>query len=245
MDAYGLTDVVLPELTALRGIEQSHFHHADVHDHTLEVLDAVALLQRDPAPQGSTTRSRTLLAEPLSDELTRGAGDALGRAPARRRQAADPRRAPRRAGDVHRPRRRGRRSSRATCSAACAPRSGCATTSPRSSLHHLDAGFLVHERPLDRRTIWRYLRATQPYSADITIFTVADRLATRGRNAEPAIDGAPRGRARAARGRRARTRPGRAAARARRRARPRGGRARRPAARRRSSPSSRRTATRA
>jgi hypothetical protein len=55
-------------------------------------------------------------------------------------------------------------------------------------LHHLDAGFLVHERPLDRRTIWRYLRATQPYSADITIFTVADRLATRGRNADAAIE---------------------------------------------------------
>ena len=45
----------------------------------------------------------------------------------------------------------------------------------------------MHRRPLDRRTIWRYLRATQPYSADITVFTVADRLATRGRNAEPAI----------------------------------------------------------
>ena len=54
--------------------------------------------------------------------------------------------------------------------------------------HHLDAGFLVHQRPLDRRTIWRYLRATQPYSADITIFTVADRLATRGRNADAAIE---------------------------------------------------------
>ena len=66
-------------------------------------------------------------------------------------------------------------------------------------LHHLDAGFLVHQRPLDRRTIWRYLRATQPYSADITIFTVADRLATRGRNAEAGDRGPPRGRARAAR----------------------------------------------
>ena len=53
--------------------------------------------------------------------------------------------------------------------------------------HHLDAGFLVHRRPLDRRAIWRYLRATQPFSADITIFTVADRLSTRGRNAEAAI----------------------------------------------------------
>ena len=54
--------------------------------------------------------------------------------------------------------------------------------------HHLDAGFLVHQRPLDRRTIWRYLAATRPYSEDITLFTVADRLATRGRNAERAIE---------------------------------------------------------
>jgi tRNA nucleotidyltransferase/poly(A) polymerase len=53
--------------------------------------------------------------------------------------------------------------------------------------HHLDLGFLVHRRPLDRRAIWRYLQATHPFSADVTIFTVADRLATRGRNAEAAI----------------------------------------------------------
>ena len=49
-------------------------------------------------------------------------GDALGRAPARRRQAADARRPPRRAGDVPRPRRGRRASSPATCSGACAPR---------------------------------------------------------------------------------------------------------------------------
>jgi poly(A) polymerase len=54
-------------------------------------------------------------------------------------------------------------------------------------LHHLRIGFLVHERPLDRRTIWRYLRETEPFSAEVTVFTVADRLATRGKNAEPAI----------------------------------------------------------
>jgi hypothetical protein len=53
--------------------------------------------------------------------------------------------------------------------------------------HHLDLGFLVHQRPLDRRTAWRYLRATAPYAADVTVFTVADRIATRGKNAEPAI----------------------------------------------------------
>jgi poly(A) polymerase len=53
--------------------------------------------------------------------------------------------------------------------------------------HHLRLGFLVHERPLSRRHVWRYLRATAPHSADVTLLTVADRLATRGRNADPAI----------------------------------------------------------
>jgi len=54
-------------------------------------------------------------------------------------------------------------------------------------LHHLRLGFLVHERPLDRRSVWRYLQATEPYAPEVTVFTVADRLATRGRNAGPAI----------------------------------------------------------
>ena len=55
------------------------------------------------------------------------------------------------------------------------------------TLHHLRLGFLVHDRPLSPRGVWRYLAATEPDAADVTIFTVADRLATRGRNAEPAI----------------------------------------------------------
>jgi hypothetical protein len=55
------------------------------------------------------------------------------------------------------------------------------------TLHHLRLGFLVHQAPLDRRTLWRYLRDTAPYTDDVTIFTVADRLATRGRGAEEAI----------------------------------------------------------
>ncbi len=46
MDEYGLTAAVLPELMALRGVEQNDFHHLDVYDHTLEVLDAVASLER-------------------------------------------------------------------------------------------------------------------------------------------------------------------------------------------------------
>ncbi|HEY6760705.1 MAG TPA: hypothetical protein VI318_14505, partial [Baekduia sp.] len=35
MDVLGLTPHVLPELSALRGVEQNHYHHLDVHDHTI------------------------------------------------------------------------------------------------------------------------------------------------------------------------------------------------------------------
>src|SRR3954451_6553784 len=186
MEAYGLTQVVLPELSALRGVEQSHYHHLDVHDHTLAVLDAVALLQADPVAAGLDAEVRELLAEPLSDELTRG--QAL-RWAALLHDAAKPQtrdvlpngRVTFMGHDVdgaqlaHAVLRRLRSSQRMRDYVAALV------------MHHLAAGFLVHERPLDRRTVWRYLRATQPYSPDITIFTVADRLATRGRNAEPAI----------------------------------------------------------
>src|SRR3954447_22022924 len=57
--------------------------------------------------------------------------------------------------------------------------------------HHLRLGFLVHERPPARRTVCRYLTETAPYDVDVTLLTVADRLATRGRNAEPAIAAHP------------------------------------------------------
>src|SRR3954469_5050112 len=175
MDAHGLTDVVLPELSALKGVEQSHFHHLDVHDHTLAVLDAVTRLE-DP-----------LLAEPFSDELTRG--EAM-RWAALLHDAAKPRTR----GEL--PGGRVTFLGHDTAGAELAKDVlGRLRTSAKLReyvaaviAHHLDAGFLVHERPLDRRTIWRYLQDTRSYSADITLFTVADRLATRGANAEAAIE---------------------------------------------------------
>jgi len=54
--------------------------------------------------------------------------------------------------------------------------------------HHLVLGFLVHERPLDRRAVYRYLKRTSPVEVEVTLLSCADRLATRGRNAERAID---------------------------------------------------------
>jgi hypothetical protein len=54
--------------------------------------------------------------------------------------------------------------------------------------HHLRVGFLVHEpQPLARRTVFAYLSATEPVAADVTLLSIADRLATRGDRAEEAI----------------------------------------------------------
>jgi putative nucleotidyltransferase with HDIG domain len=192
MEASGLTAAVLPELAALRGVEQNVFHHADVYDHTLEVLDAVAAIERDPAAAGLGEHAQAvaaLLAEPLADELTRGQA---------MRFAAL-------LHDVAKPRTRGvRPDGRVTFIGHDAEGAAMAQavlrrlrTSERLAeyvagltRHHLRVGFLVHERAAGRlpaRALWRYLRATGPIAADVTVFTVADRIATRGRNAEAAI----------------------------------------------------------
>jgi tRNA nucleotidyltransferase/poly(A) polymerase len=189
MDVHGLTAVVLPELLPLRGVAQSVYHHADVHEHTLEVLDAVVELQRDPAACGLGDLSEPVsawLAAPLADELNRGG--AL-RWAALLHDVAKPQTRIERAGGVvgfpghdaagaavgRSVLRRLRASERTADYVAALTR------------NHLRLGFLVHERPLSPRDVWRYLRATAPYSPDVTLLTVADRLATRGRKAEPAI----------------------------------------------------------
>jgi tRNA nucleotidyltransferase/poly(A) polymerase len=189
MEAHGLTAQVLPELIALRGVEQNVFHHLDVYEHTLAVLDEVTAIERDPAAAGLGEHAAAvgaLLREPLADELTRG--EAM-RFAALLHDAAKPwtrRELPggrvgfpghdREGADLARGVLRRLRASERLADHVAA-----------LCLHHLRAGFLVHERPLDRRAVWRYLQATGPASADVTVFTVADRLATRGRNAEPAI----------------------------------------------------------
>ena len=55
--------------------------------------------------------------------------------------------------------------------------------------HHLHLGFLVHEpQPLARRTVFGYLRTCSPVEVDVTLLSVADRLATRGERADEAIE---------------------------------------------------------
>jgi poly(A) polymerase len=217
MGDVGATAAVLPELEALRGVEQSRFHHLDVYGHTLEVLDRTIALQADPAASldGDLGESggcaaevdpgegavhpdailvapghdlAVLLAEPLADGLTRGEALRWG---ALLHDAAKP------------------------LTRAVRPVDGRVTfighdlrgaelaqtvlgrlrTSERLRAHvaalvrhHLRAGFLVHEpQPLSRRTVFRYLRACSPVEVDVTLLSVADRLATRGDRAQESI----------------------------------------------------------
>lgn len=189
MDALGVTAAVLPELAAMRGVEQSRYHHADVHDHTIEVLEQTRALRADPGAvfgEHDAQAVRDLLAEPLADDVDRGVGLLLG---ALLHDAAKP------ATLAHRDDgtptfighdREGARLARDVL--------GRLRTSERlkahvSALvrHHLRLGFLVHERPLSRRALYRYLTTCEPVEVDVTLLSVADRLATRGRKAGESI----------------------------------------------------------
>jgi tRNA nucleotidyltransferase/poly(A) polymerase len=189
MDDLGATAVVLPELDALRGVEQNRYHHRDVHGHTVEVLEAAIALERDPAAALGAALAdpvRGLLAEPLADGLTRGGGLRLG---ALLHDAAKPAtRVELPGGRVGFPRHDvdGAAMARAALERLRASERLRAHVAALTR-HHLRLGFLVHEAPLDRRTLYRYLRDTAPVAADVTLLSVADRLATRGRNADEAI----------------------------------------------------------
>ena len=184
----GLTAVVLPELHDLRGVEQSHFHHLDVYEHTLEVLRCQLEIERDPARVFGELAEPLdrLLREPFADELDRWGGlrfaallhdvgkpQTRGVMPGGRvtfmghdKIGADM---------VRRLFKRLRASERLRELVAGVTR------------HHLVLGFLVHERPLGRDVIYRYLERCQPVEVEVTLLTCADRLATRGKNADRAI----------------------------------------------------------
>ncbi|MGE5858550.1 MAG: HDIG domain-containing metalloprotein, partial [Solirubrobacterales bacterium] len=73
MDELALTQVILPELEALRGVIQNPNHHLDVLGHTLAVLEEWLGIEADlPEFAGELSAEvEAFLAEPLADELTR------------------------------------------------------------------------------------------------------------------------------------------------------------------------------
>ena len=190
LDELAATPALLPELEALRGVKQNPYHHLDVHGHTMEVLARLTEVEADlEAFVGPTaTDVRELLAEPLADELTRGG--ALRFAALFHDLGKPETRAVGEGGRVlfigHD--RAGARLVRELCSRLRASRR-LADYLANLTLNHLRLGFLVHERPLSRRHVYDYLLATEPDSADVTVLTVADRLATQGeRTRQEAVD---------------------------------------------------------
>jgi putative nucleotidyltransferase with HDIG domain len=192
------THAVLPELHALRGVAQSRFHHTDVYGHTLEVLARTIALadaaSASPAAADSplgehSAKVAALLAEPLADELTHGEALRWG---ALLHDIAKPLTRDVRPGD-------GRvtfvghdsRGAELSREILARLRASERLRSHVAALvrHHLVLGFLVHEpQPLARRTVFAYLRRCAPVEVDVTLLSVADRLATRGERARESID---------------------------------------------------------
>jgi putative nucleotidyltransferase with HDIG domain len=188
MDRIGATRVVLPELARLHGVEQSPYHHLDVYEHTQSVLAATVELSRSPGEWLGEHADAVaqFLAEPLANELNRGQALRFG---ALLHDVAKP--ATRRVTPEGRITFIGHDSEGAEMATAVLTRLRASERLREHvaalTRHHLRLGFLVHEAPLGRRAIYRYLRTCEPVGVDVTLLSVADRLATRGRGSEEAI----------------------------------------------------------
>ena len=181
LDGLGVLDVILPEAIPMRGCEQSPFHHLDVFEHTLQVLDAAADIAAHPEhylPRHAEA-IRAALDENVGDELD--ARTALRLAvlfhdiekPSTRTVSDDGR-----IGFM------GHDRKGAETTGRILKRWRAATSTIRFCAllvaEHLRLGFMVHDRPLDRRDGYRYLRATQPHTHASVVVSLADRFATRG-----------------------------------------------------------------
>ena len=180
---------ILPELTELHGVEQSRYHHLDVYGHTIEVLERQVEIEADPVKVFGSD-----LGAQVDAELGKPIGDELDAWQALRLVAL--------LHDIAKPRTRGvLPDGRVTfmghhevgaemIDAICRR----LRTSERLraflgavTRHHLVLGFLVHERPLSRSLVYRYLKTCSPVELEVTVHSCADRLATRGDRADEAI----------------------------------------------------------
>jgi poly(A) polymerase len=223
MDALSATAVVLPELDALRDVEQNRFHHADVYQHTLEVLARTIALTEDVALPDDTDRASAgppptavpaagenegrlaaalestigdhraelaaLLAEPLADGLTRGEALRWGALlpDAAKPLTRDVRQADGRVTFIGHDERGAALAREVLGRLRCSERLRAHVAA--LVRHHLRLGFLVHEpQPLSRRTVFGYLSGCVPVEVDVTLLSVADRLATRGDRAQESIE---------------------------------------------------------
>ena len=189
MDRLGLIAAILPELNELHGVGQSRYHHLDVFGHTVEVLQRQIEIESDPAAVFGPELGPGIDAElrrPLTEEMDAWQGLRLVAL----------------LHDVAKPQTRGvLPDGRVTfmghhevgvemIDAIC--RRLRTSEKLRSFLgeitrYHLVLGFLVHERPLSRGLVYRYMKTCSPVELEVTVHTCADRMATRGDRADEAI----------------------------------------------------------
>ena len=188
-DRLGLLDAVLPELGRLKGVEQSRYHHLDVYDHTIEVLEQQVAIEREPA-------------QVFGEELGAAVDAQLGRVLADELTVWQALRLVALLHDIAKPATRGELpDGRVTfmghhevgvemIDAICArlrTSEKLRTFLGAITRYHLVLGFLVHERPLARSTVYRYMKTCSPVELEVTVHSCADRLATRGDRADEAI----------------------------------------------------------
>ena len=187
LDGLGVLDVILPEAAPMHGCEQSPFHHLDVFEHTLQVLDASADIAAHP--EHYLPRH----AESLRAALDQAVGDELDARTALRLAVLFH--------DIEKPSTRtvsddgrigfmGHDRKGAETAARILKRWRAATSTIRFCAllvaEHLRLGFMVHDRPIDRRDGYRYLKATAPHTHASVVVSLADRFATRGVRARQA-----------------------------------------------------------
>lgn len=193
LDRLALLDAVIPELARLKAVEQNRYHHLDAFEHTVSVLERAVEIEQDPAgmlPGLDAPDARAVAAhlrQPIADGVSRATALRIGAllhdiAKPQTQAVADdgtvlgfPNHAQEGVAVV------GEICGRLRTSERLRSHLGVLTR------HHLGLGFLVHVHPLDKRAIYRYLRATGDAALDVSLLSVADRLATRGHKAGESI----------------------------------------------------------
>lgn len=190
LDELGLLAIILPELTALKGVEQNRYHHLDVFEHALATATNLEEVMDSPGAffPGHQERLSERLKESPSGEVSRRF---IMNIAALLHDVAKPDCLTHDEDGNIRFLEHDRAGAEMARDILARLRAGSGTTQAVTLLvaQHLRLGFLLHEpHPSDRARL-RYLRASTPYTPEAIMLSVADRLAVRGpRSTAAAID---------------------------------------------------------
>ncbi len=180
LDRLGLLEPLLPELAALKGVEQNRYHHLDAYEHTLAHAEALGRLVEDPESVFPGDVERI-----MGRRRRRAAGAApwdfiMGFASLMHDIAKPGCAFTDTEGQIRflRHELRGAEMVRAVLSRLRAERA------TRNTVSTLVAGHMRFENLIQsgasRRARLRYLRATEPFCQELVMLSVADRLSVRG-----------------------------------------------------------------